>query len=74
VHATRFLTFIASALPHADKQQRAFCADLLKTTLSAIGEKISEQGRSAHNVEQLAPALGDMLCAYLEKTGRAARR
>jgi AcrR family transcriptional regulator len=73
-HAQRFLSFVADALPHADKQQRAFCADLVRTTISAIGEKISEQERTAENVEQFADAVGEMLCAYLEKINRAVRR
>jgi AcrR family transcriptional regulator len=73
-HAKRFLKFVTEALPHADNQQRAFCADLIKTMISAIGEKISEQERTAGNVEQVAAAVGDMLCAYLQKLNGASRR
>jgi AcrR family transcriptional regulator len=73
-HSKQFLAFVAEALPNADKQQRAFCADLIMTTVGAIGEKISEQERSAGNIERFAAAVGDMLCAYLENINRAARR
>jgi AcrR family transcriptional regulator len=73
-HAKRFLKFVAEALPHADDRQRAFCADLIKTMISAIGEKISEQDRTAGNVEQFADAVGDMLCAHLRKLNGPSRR
>lgn len=70
----QFLAFVAEALPNADRQQRAFCADLIKTTIGTIGKQISEQHRSAANIERFAAAVGDMLCDYLERINRAARR
>jgi AcrR family transcriptional regulator len=66
-HAKQFLDFIATALPQADRRQHAFCADLIMTIISSLGERISEQGRSAQNIERFAAAVGDMLCAYLEE-------
>jgi AcrR family transcriptional regulator len=66
-HSRQFLEFVAAALPRADKRQHAFCADLMLTTISSLGEKISEQGRSAENIERFAAAVGDMLCAYFER-------
>jgi AcrR family transcriptional regulator len=72
-HSKQFSAFVAEALPTADRQQRAFCADLIMTTIGAIGEKISEQDRSAANIERVAAAVAQMLCAYLESVNRASR-
>jgi AcrR family transcriptional regulator len=70
----QFLAFVAEILPNADKQQRVFCADLVKTTIAAVGKQISEQERPAANIERFATAVGEMLCGYLEDINRAARR
>jgi AcrR family transcriptional regulator len=62
---TQGVAFMAEALPRADQAQREFCADLLITTMSAVGKAVSEQGRSPQNVDAVAMALGDMFCGYL---------
>jgi hypothetical protein len=43
----------------------ALQADLLLTTMSALGKAVSEQGRTLDSVDAFAVALGDMFCGYL---------
>ena len=64
--------FMKDALPGMSARKRAFAADLVSTMMSATGKAISSQNRSNAEVEALALAVGDMLCAYLELL--AARR
>ncbi len=59
------MAFMAEALPRAAQAQREFCADLMMTTMSAVGKAVSEQDRSMDNVDDFAVALGDMFCSYL---------
>ena len=40
-------------------------ADLIKTTLSAVGKRFSELSRTAAEIEAYAEAMADMFCAYL---------
>jgi len=61
------LRFMKEALPKASNKQRAFAADLMMTSMSAIGKAVSEQGRPAAEVDALAAATGEILCAYLER-------
>jgi AcrR family transcriptional regulator len=58
--------FMRDLLPHAGARQRAFAADLMGTLMSSVGKVISSQNRSRNEVDRLAVAIGDMLCAYLE--------
>jgi hypothetical protein len=58
-------TFMRDALPQASARERAFVADLVGTVMSATGKAISSQGRSRSDVDKLAEAIGEMLCAYL---------
>jgi AcrR family transcriptional regulator len=62
---TQLVAFMAEALPRANQTQREFCADLLLTTMSAVGKAVSEQGRSLASVDVFAMALGEMFCGYL---------
>jgi AcrR family transcriptional regulator len=57
--------FIEEAAPGITRQQRALAADMVMTTIGAVGKKISEQDRRPSEVDALAVAVGDMLCAYL---------
>jgi AcrR family transcriptional regulator len=59
----RFLKGEFPELPSAD---RAFLANLLLICISAIGKRISEEARPEAEAEELAKAVGDMLCYYLE--------
>jgi AcrR family transcriptional regulator len=64
--------FMNDALPSASARERAFAADLVGVVMSSTGKMISVQNRSRSEVDALASAVADMICAYL-KTGRAAR-
>lgn len=59
------------ALPDASLRERAFAADLVRLVMSSAGKAISSQNRSRPEVDDLAAAIGEMLCAYL-KAARAA--
>jgi AcrR family transcriptional regulator len=66
-------TFMRDALPGASARERAFAADLVGTVMSSTGKAISSQGRSRADVDQLAEAIGEMLCAYLAPRGARQR-
>jgi AcrR family transcriptional regulator len=57
--------FLAAAAPRSSPKQRAFAADLMFTTLSAMGKEISERGLSRRRVDAWAEAVADMLLSYL---------
>jgi AcrR family transcriptional regulator len=59
-------SFMRDALPGASARDRAFAADLVGTVISSAGKMISSQNRSRSDVDKLAAAIGEMLCAYLE--------
>jgi hypothetical protein len=59
-------SFMRDALPGAAARERAFAADLVRIVMSSTGKMISSQNRSRSEVDALAVAIGDMLCAYLE--------
>jgi AcrR family transcriptional regulator len=64
-------SFMKDALPGASLREHAFAADLARLVMSSAGKAISSQNRSRPEVDDLAAAIGEMLCAYL-KTARAA--
>ena len=66
----RTQTFMREVLPGVPARERTFAADLVMTTMSAIGKKVSEQGYSRNEVDRWATATGDMFCAYLERLSR----
>jgi AcrR family transcriptional regulator len=57
--------FMAELLPNAAPKERRFVADVVMTTMSVIGKKVSEQSRSRAEVEAWAKAMGEMFRAYL---------
>lgn len=69
----RVMRFMVEALPGVSAKQRAFAADVVLTSISALGKQISERGRTRKQVEAWSHAVGDMLCAYLEQLARGAR-
>lgn len=58
--------FMDEALPAAPLSTRTLAAQLVKTTLSTVGQRFSETPRSGKEIETYADALADMLCAYLQ--------
>jgi len=63
----RSLTFMREALPGVPARELTFATDLVMTSMSVIGKKVSEQGYSRPEVERWATATGDMFCAYLRQ-------
>jgi len=66
----RTLTFMREVLPGVPVRERAFAADLVMTTMSALGKKVSEQDYSRTEVDRWATATGDMFCAYLQQVSQ----
>jgi AcrR family transcriptional regulator len=60
------LVFLEEAIPAVSAGERTMAAELIATTMSAVGEKVSAQGKPMADVEAHAQAVGDMFCAYLE--------
>jgi len=58
-------SFMKDALPHASPRERGFAADLMGLVMSATGKAISSQNRSRSEVDDLAVAVAEMFCAYL---------
>ena len=58
--------FMKELLPSAPTSDRAFAADLVGTLMSSVGKTISSQNRSRTEVDKIAEAVAEMLCAYLE--------
>jgi AcrR family transcriptional regulator len=57
--------FMRDALPDAADATRALAADVIKTTLSAVGKQFSETPRTPAEIDAYADAMADMFCAYL---------
>jgi AcrR family transcriptional regulator len=63
--------FMLEALPKAPKRIRALAADLITTTLGAVGKEFSESPRTSAEIKLYAEGMADMFCSYL---GELARR
>ena len=66
--------FIDEAIPGVPTAQRTFAADFLLTSMSAVAEKITEQGRSRADVDTWARASAEMYCRYLDSLNAEAAR
>lgn len=58
--------FLREALPGVPAAAHALAADLITTTLGAVGKRFSERPRTPAEIDAYAGALADMLCAYVE--------
>lgn len=56
--------FVASAAPRASPRQRKFAAQLVFTTVTAIGQQVSERRPARAEVDRWADAVSDMLLTY----------
>ncbi|MFI4982457.1 MAG: TetR family transcriptional regulator [Nevskiales bacterium] len=65
----RVSQFMKELLPAASPKQRAFAADLAITAMTSMGKAVSEQDRPPAEMDAMAAAAGDMLCAYMERLG-----
>jgi AcrR family transcriptional regulator len=63
----RVLDFMREAMPGVPPAQRSGAAEIMTLAMETVGKKVSEQGRSPAAVDALAAAMGDMLCAYLDR-------
>jgi AcrR family transcriptional regulator len=66
-------SFMRQVLPGASPRQRAFAADLIKTTMSAVAEKLTERRPSRAEVDAWAKASAEMYCSFLASIGAEAR-
>jgi AcrR family transcriptional regulator len=71
--ARQSLTFMNEALPEVSADERAFIANVVMTTMSAIGKRVSGEARSKSEVEAWALAIGEMLCAYMQRLAERKR-
>ena len=62
-------TFLREALPETPEAMRDLAADLITTTLSAVGKDFSGSPRTDAEIEAYADAMADMFCAYLTSLG-----
>jgi AcrR family transcriptional regulator len=62
--------FLAEAAPSATARQRAFAADLLFMTTTAVGKQLSERQPKKADVDRWADATADMLTGYFEGLAR----
>lgn len=63
----RLLMFMSEALPEVPAKECAFATAFVMTTISAFGKSVSVEARSKSEVDAWALAMGEMLCAYLER-------
>ena len=61
----RTRALVDEALPEASPEQRIFAADFVFTSLSAIAEKATTQGRSDAEIEAWAETTAEMLCVFV---------
>lgn len=54
--------FLQEAPPRASEATRALAADLITTTLSAVGKHFSGSPRTSAEIEAYAEAMADMFC------------
>lgn len=69
----RALAFMNEALPGVSANERAFAANIVMTTMAAIGKRVSEVARSKSEVDAWALAMGEMFSAYLQRLAERKR-
>lgn len=65
-----FQEFMREVLPDASAAKRKLAADLIITTLSAVGKQFSTTAPTAAQIKIYSDAMADMFCAYIEKITR----
>jgi AcrR family transcriptional regulator len=63
----RALIFMNEALPGVPADVQKFAAAVVMSTISAVGKRVSEEAHAISEVDTWALAMGEMLCAYLER-------
>jgi AcrR family transcriptional regulator len=64
------LTFLEEVLPDASPKERAFAAEVVMTSMAAIGKRITTERRSRAEIDAWAEIVADMQCGYLERLAR----
>jgi AcrR family transcriptional regulator len=72
--AERVLAFMVAALPSVSARERAFAAEFLVTSLSAVAEAITRQPLPRADLDTWAHATAELHCLYLERLERDARK
>lgn len=62
-----FHAFVGEVLPHLPDAKRSLAADLVMTTLSAVGKEFSDNRLTDAEIATYADAMADMVCAYIER-------
>ena len=62
----RSVLFMKDVIPNATPATRRLAAEVVMTTMSAVGKTISERPISRAEVDAFAQATSDMFCAYLK--------
>lgn len=63
-------TFFAALMPTRTPAERAFAADFLATTMKALAEEITSEGRARDEVDRMAHALADAALAWIDLPSR----
>ena len=71
--SARYLgAFMAEALPGVSEKKRLFAAEVIQTSMSAVGASITETRRPRAEIDAWAEVCAEMYCGYLERVGRGA--
>ena len=65
------LVFVGEALPGATEEQKAFAADFVFTSMAAVAEKVTAEGRPAEEVKRWGAAFAELLRGYLSTPSSA---
>lgn len=63
--------FMREVLPALPEKRRSLVAELVNSTLSAVGKEFSEHPRTSAEIRTYADALSDMFCSYLRDLGHS---
>ena len=67
------LAFIEEVLPDAPPKERTVAADVVMTSMAAIGKRITTERRTRAEIDAWAEVVVDMQCGYLERLGRGGK-
>ncbi|QWF17885.1 TetR family transcriptional regulator [Lysobacter capsici] len=65
-----FQKFMREVLPDTSSAKRKLAADLIITTLSAVGKQFSTTAPTAAQIKVYSDAMADMFCAYIATVAR----
>jgi hypothetical protein len=69
--SARFMrAFMEEALPDVSEKKRAFAAEVIRTSMSAVGARITQTRRPRAEIDAWAEVCAEMYCGYLERLNR----